>query len=225
MAEAIVKAERLTKLYERPAEVIRAVDAADLEVRPGEFVAVMGPSGSGKTTLLDLIGCLDSATSGRLWVLGEEVSGLPEDRLVAVRRGRIGFVFQDASLLPTLTALENVRYGAWLSRKDASAGRARDCLAQVGLGNRAEHFPGQLSGGEMQRAAIARALAVAPRLLIADEPTGNLDSRQAQTIFELLQGLAQEGLTVIWATHNAALGGRCPRVLSLRDGRLFAGAS
>jgi putative ABC transport system ATP-binding protein len=223
MTATVIKAEKLSKHYKLSAEVVRAVDEVDLEIHSGEFIAVMGRSGSGKTTLLDMIGCLDSITSGRLEILGKDVSQLPERKLVAVRRGRIGFIFQDFSLIPTLTALENVRYAGWLAGRNTSVDKAKVYLDKVGLAGRAAHLPKQLSGGEKQRVAVARALAVEPEILIADEPTGHLDSTNSQAIFDLLMELnVKEGLTAILATHDAGLGGQCKRILSLRDGKILA---
>jgi putative ABC transport system ATP-binding protein len=219
----IIKAEKLTKLYKLAAEIVHAVDGVDFEIQSGEFLAVMGPSGSGKTTLLDIIGCLDSISGGRLEILGKDVSRLPERKLVNIRRGRIGFVFQDFSLIPTLTAMENVRYGGWLAGRNTSPDKAMSYLDKVGLRGRAAHLPRQLSGGEKQRVAIARALAVEPEILIADEPTGHLDSVNSQAIVDLLIKLnAKDGLTVILATHDIGLGNQCSRIISLRDGKIVA---
>ena len=223
MRTAVVKAEKLTKLYKLAAEIVHAVDGVDFEIQSGEFLAVMGPSGSGKTTLLDIIGCLDSISSGRLEILGKDVSQLPERKLVNIRRGRIGFVFQDFSLIPTLTAMENVRYGGWLAGRNTSPDKAMAYLDKVGLAGRAAHLPRQLSGGEKQRVAVARALAVEPEILIADEPTGHLDSANSQAIVDLLMELnAKDGLTVILATHDIGLGNQCSRIISLRDGKILA---
>jgi putative ABC transport system ATP-binding protein len=168
-----------------------------------------------------MIGCLDSISSGRLEILGKDVSQMPERKLVNVRRGKIGFIFQDFSLIPTLTALENVRYAGWLAGRNTSSDKAGGYLAKVGLGGRAAHLPKQLSGGEKQRVAVARSLAIEPEILIADEPTGHLDSTNSQAIFDLLMGLnAKDGLTVILATHDIGLGRQCKRIISLRDGKI-----
>jgi len=219
----IIKAEKLTKLYKLLAEIVHAVDGIDFEIQSGEFLAIMGPSGSGKTTLLDMIGCLDSISIGRLEILGKDVSQLSERKLVNIRRGRIGFVFQDFSLIPTLTAMENVRYGGWLAGRNTSPDKAMSYLDKVGLSGRAAHLPRQLSGGEKQRVAIARALAVEPEILIADEPTGHLDSANSQAIVDLLKELNEkDGLTVILATHDIDLGNQCSRIISLCDGKIVA---
>lgn len=221
MNEIVIKAEKLTKIYKMTAEEIRAVDGIDLEVRKGEFVSLMGPSGSGKTTLLDLIGCLDSLTSGKLEVLGHDVSTASEKDLVSTRRGRIGFVFQEFLLLPELTAVENVELPLIFARKEVNRQFCEKLLGKVGLGHRIDHFPKQLSGGEKQRVAIARSLAVSPELLLADEPTGNLDTKNSEEIFALFQKLNKEdGLTIVLTTHNAKLGNMAGRSLSLCDGKI-----
>ncbi|OHB56898.1 MAG: hypothetical protein A2173_00425 [Planctomycetes bacterium RBG_13_44_8b] len=223
MAKTVIKAEKLSKLYKLSAETVHAVDGVDFEIQSGEFVAIMGPSGSGKTTLLDMMGCLDSVSSGKLEILGQDISQLPESKLVDVRRGKIGFVFQDFSLITTLTAIENVRYAGWLAGRNTSAAEAKTYLDKVGLAERANHLPKQLSGGEKQRVAIARALAIKPEILIADEPTGHLDSANSQAIFDLLKELnAADGLTVILATHDVELGEQCKRLISLCDGKILA---
>jgi putative ABC transport system ATP-binding protein len=223
MGKTVIKAEKLTKLYKLSAETIHAVDEVNFEIQSGEFVGIMGPSGSGKTTLLDMMGCLDSVSSGRLEILGKDISQLPESKLVNVRRGKIGFIFQDFSLITTLTAIENVRYAGWLAGRNTSVKEAKVYLDKVGLGGRANHLPKQLSGGEKQRVAIARALAVKPEILIADEPTGHLDSVNSQAIFDLLMELnTKDGLTVILATHDIELGNQCKRIISLCDGKILA---
>jgi len=221
--QAVVSARGLTKAYRLPAEVILAVNGVDLDIHEGEFVSLMGPSGSGKTTLLDLVGCLDSVSSGTLTVLGADVSRAREDELVAVRRGRIGFVFQEFLLLPELTALENVQLPAAFARAPISRAAALEFLDRVGLAERANHLPKQLSGGERQRVAIARALTTSGRLLLADEPTGNLDSRNSQLVFETFRRLNREdGLTVVVATHDEECGLMAGRCVRLRDGRVVA---
>ncbi len=223
MSELIVKAEKLTKVYKLFAEEIAAVNAIDLEIAAGEFVSIMGPSGSGKTTLLDMIGCLDSITSGRLEILGQDVSQMKEGRLVNIRRGKIGFVFQDFSLIPTLTALENVQLALYFAGNSLPTQKPIKLLERVGLGHRANHLPKQMSGGEKQRVAIARALATEPKFLLADEPTGHLDTENSQgiqTVFKQLN--AEEGLTIIIATHNQKLGAQTRRVIYLQDGKIVS---
>jgi len=225
MSEPIIKAEKLTKTYKLFAEEVHAVRGVDLEIGSGEFVSLMGPSGSGKTTLLDMIGCLDSVTSGRLEVLGRDTSELPESRLVEIRRGRIGFVFQDFSLVPTLTALENVELALYFARVRGNAHNAADLLERVGLGHRATHLPKQMSGGEKQRVAVARALVTKPMLLVADEPSGQLDTTNTREILGLFRQLNEEdGLTIIVATHDPDVAGCVKRVIHLQDGQIRPGA-
>jgi len=223
MSELVVKAEKLTKIYKLFAEDIAAVNNIDLEIFSGEFVSIMGPSGSGKTTLLDMIGCLDGVTSGRLEVLGTDVSKMAESKLVKVRRGRIGFIFQDFSLIPTLTALENVQLASYFAGNGQKTKKLTAFLEKVGLGQRVNHLPKQLSGGEKQRVAIARALAIQPKFLLADEPTGQLDTENSQEILNIFRQLNQEeGLTIIIATHDATLGSQTNRVIFLRDGKVVS---
>jgi putative ABC transport system ATP-binding protein len=218
----VVKAEKLTKVYTLFAEEIAAVDGVDLEIGPGEFVSIMGPSGSGKTTLLDMIGCLDHSTSGRLHILGEDVSNMKESRLVKIRRGQIGFVFQDFSLIPTLTALENVQLASHFAGAAQDASRSTEFLEKVGLGRRINHLPKQMSGGEKQRVAIARSLVTEPKFLIADEPTGHLDTKNAKEILDVFKQLNdEEGLTIIVATHNEKLGQQTDRAVYLQDGKVM----
>jgi putative ABC transport system ATP-binding protein len=223
MERILVKAEKITKTYLLPAEEISAVRDIDLEIRAGEFVAVMGPSGSGKTTLLDILGCLDRISSGKLQVLDRDVSRISESALVRIRRRNIGFVFQDFLLIPTLTALENVKLPLLFAGLPQEHQRAIELLERVGLGDRVNHLPKEMSGGERQRTAIARALVTAPRLLFADEPTGNLDTKSGRQIFELLKELNQkDGLTVVLTTHNSGLGSQAGRIVYLRDGRVVS---
>ena len=221
MGELVVKAEKLTKTYKLLAEEITAVHRVDLQIESGEFVSIMGPSGSGKTTLLDMIGCLDHSTSGRLQVLGEDVSKMKESRLVKIRRGQIGFVFQDFSLIPTLTALENVQLASHFAGLSDDRSVSAGLLEKVGLGRRIHHLPKQMSGGEKQRVAIARALVTGPKFLIADEPTGHLDSKNAIEILGVFQQLNdEEKLTIIIATHNEKLGRQTDRAVYLQDGKI-----
>jgi putative ABC transport system ATP-binding protein len=223
VSEVLIKAEKITKVYRLSAEEIYAVRGIDLQIRAGEFVAIMGPSGSGKTTLLDSLGCLDRISSGRLEVLGKDVSSVRENSLVNMRRKNIGFVFQEFLLIPTLTALENVELPLLFSGLPQERERAVDLLEKVGLGGRINHLPKELSGGERQRVAIARALVTSPKLLCADEPTGNLDTKTGQQIFEILKELNQkDGLTIILTTHNPRFGLQANRILYLRDGRIVS---
>jgi putative ABC transport system ATP-binding protein len=215
---------RVGKAFARGPAVIHAVEDVDLTIEPGEFVAIEGPSGSGKTTLLQLLGALDRPSSGRILFDGRDLAELPDAQLAELRLRAFGFVFQQFNLIPTLTALENVE------AKLAPAGvlraelreRAEALLAEVGLAGRASHLPSHLSGGEQQRVAIARALALEPQVILADEPTGNLDTRTGADVVESLAGLAaRRGTTVIVATHDTALAVRAPRRLTMRDGRLL----
>ena len=198
---------------------MRALDGVDLEIGAGEFVALEGPSGSGKTTLLQLLGALDRPSAGTILFEDRDLAALPDHELAALRLRSFGFVFQQFNLIPTLTAVENVE--AKLVPVGGGRERALERLGEVGLAERADHLPGQMSGGEQQRVAIARALSVDPRVVLADEPTGNLDTRTGAEILELLAGLAAEhGSTVIVATHDPTFAARALRRLEMRDGRL-----
>lgn len=207
------------KVYHRGQEKVRALSGVSLAVDRGELVAVTGPSGSGKTTLLQLIGCLDKPTSGYLGLLGRDTTKLSDRDLTQVRRDRIGFVFQHFSLLPNLTVLENVQLPS-LFGKPQIRERARDLLERVGLSHRLRHRPSQISGGEMQRAAIARALMNSPDLLLADEPTGNLDTTTSGSVLELLAELNREGLTIVVVTHNEQVARLAGRRICLLDGTI-----
>jgi putative ABC transport system ATP-binding protein len=203
---------------------VTILDDVTLDVGHGEVLAVTGPSGSGKSTLLGLIAGLDRPTSGSIAVDGVDITRLDEDALARLRRDTIGFVFQSFHLIPTLTAAENVAVPLELAGHAGAPARALELLAAVGLGARAHHYPAQLSGGEQQRVALARAVSLRPRLLLADEPTGNLDSATGEQIVELLLGLRKEsGATLVLVTHDHALTRHADRVVRLRDGRLEAG--
>jgi putative ABC transport system ATP-binding protein len=211
----------LSKFFQRGPTTVRALDGVDLEIGAGEFVALEGPSGSGKTTLLQLLGALDRPSSGDVQFEGRDLARLPDHELAALRLQSFGFVFQQFNLIPTLTAVENVEAKLAPTGVDDIESRAARMLEEVGLAERAHHLPAHLSGGEQQRVAIARALSVEPRVVLADEPTGNLDSKTGAEIIELLAGLAAEhGSTVIVATHDPNLAARAPRRLAMRDGRL-----
>ena len=213
-----VEASGLTRVYSRGAETIRALKGIDLDVQSGEFIGVVGHSGAGKTTLLNLLGLMDRPTEGRLSVLGRDVTRRGV-RLDALRRENVGFVFQDFYLMPTLTALENVLLPTMWGGGPGRQARAKELLERVGLKQRMTHRPGELSGGEMQRVAVARALINSPKLLLADEPTGNLDTKTRDDIFFLLVDLNRgSGLTVIVATHDMGLESRFSRVVRLEDG-------
>jgi len=221
---AVVSLREVRKLYPRGARAVAALDGVTLSVDEGEKLAIMGPSGSGKSTLLSILGCLDRPTSGEYDLEGEPVSSFEDDRLSRVRNRRIGFVFQSFHLLPHLTVAENVETPLLYGDVPTSEWRPRALasLARVGLQERADHRPSELSGGEAQRTAIARALVTEPRLLLADEPTGNLDSVTGEEIAKLLDGLNAEGRTIILVTHNEALARRARRLVRLRDGRIEA---
>ncbi len=223
MTGSSVRAVNLVREYRLGETTIRALDGLSIEVAAGESVAVMGPSGSGKSTLLHLLGGLDRPTEGEVWVDGMELGGCSEAERVAYRRDRVGFVFQGFHLLPTRTALENVELPLMIAEVERAERRerARHLLEQVGLSHRLAHRPAQLSAGERQRVAIARALANRPTLLLADEPTGNLDSYTGREVMALLDQLHREkGLTLIVVTHDPAVAAFAQRALHLLDGRL-----
>jgi putative ABC transport system ATP-binding protein len=223
MSDPIIAATALTKIYGRGATEVRALDDVDFVVDRGEFVAIMGPSGSGKSTLLHVIGALEPATGGTVVLEGEHYDGLEDDELTRLRRERMGFVFQFFNLLPSLSALENVMLPALIARKatDKVRARAQDLLARVGLAEREEHTPSELSGGEQQRVAIARALLLSPAVVLADEPTGNLDSRAGGQILRLMRDLNQdEGVTIVMVTHDPSAAAIADRIVFLRDGRV-----
>ena len=221
MTQVIIHARGLTRYYRRGSETVKALDGVDLDVHAGEMVSILGPSGSGKTTLINLISCLDAPTDGTLEVAGRSVARLSEDELVEVRRGVLGFVFQQFHLLPTLTVTENVELPLTFLGLRPDPRRTHEILGMVGLTDRAGHRPQELSGGEMQRVAIARALLIEPHILVADEPTGNLDKRTGESIFVLFKKLAAEkGLTIIITTHNTAFGYQADRVITLEDGKI-----
>jgi len=224
MSEPVIRTEKLTRTYSMGASVITALREADLTVHPGEFIALMGASGSGKSTLLNLLGLLDRATSGEYFLEGKSVSSLRRDELADLRGRRIGFIFQNFNLLPRLAAWENVALP--LAYRKGEFGvqdqleRARETLARVQLEHRAEHNPMELSGGERQRVAIARALITQPAVILADEPTGNLDSKTGVEIMRLLNELNEEGCTIIIVTHDLNVARHAGRVYHMLDGDL-----
>jgi putative ABC transport system ATP-binding protein len=220
----ILVARDLAKVYRRGSSEVRAVDGISLDVEAGELMAIMGRSGSGKTTLLDLLGCLLRPTSGELEIDGRSVIGASDGELAAIRRDRVGFIFQEFNLIPTLTAIENVllplRYGP---RRADGRERAGELLGLVGLAERASHRPSELSGGEQQRVAIARALVNEPAVVLADEPTGELDSTTSEELMAMLTGLNRDrGVTIIIVTHDPGIADQTDRVVRLSDGRVIA---
>ena len=227
MSEAVLELRGIAKVYLKgqPGEV-RVLDALDLALAPGEVAGLVAPSGAGKSTLLHIAGLLDRADAGQVMISGREATGLPDGERTALRRTEVGFIYQFHHLLPEFTALENVvlpQLAAGVGRAKAEA-RARDLLGQVGVAARADHRPAALSGGEQQRVAFCRALANGPRLLLADEPTGNLDPATADQVFHVLMQLVREtGLSALIATHNLEIAGRMDRVVRLENGRLIAG--
>jgi len=217
--------EGVSKFFQRGPTTVRALDGIELEIEPGEFVALEGPSGSGKTTLLQLLGALDRPSSGRVLFEDRDLASMPDHGLADLRLRSFGFVFQQFNLIPTLTAVENVeaKLAPTGVRNPDLRNRALALLEEVGLAERAIHLPAHMSGGEQQRVAIARALSVEPRVVLADEPTGNLDSATGGEIIDLLANMAADhGATVIVATHDVGLAERAPRRISMRDGRLTA---
>jgi len=219
--EYIVKADKLKKVYSSESQKIIALKEIDIEIKKGEFVTIMGPSGAGKTTFLNLVGCLDRPTSGKLDILGCDPTKFNEEKLSRIRVEKIGFIFEDFFLISFLNALENVQLPLIFARNYKNNNRPRDLLKRVGLDHRLTHFPNELSGGELQRVAVARALANNPEILLADEPTGNLDSRNAQELFNLFRDINREkGLTIVVATHNIRLGYSADRVIHLNDGKM-----
>jgi putative ABC transport system ATP-binding protein len=222
---AILEAIGLTKIIDTGTHRVEILRGIDFEVPRGQFVAIMGASGSGKSTLLGLLAGLDTPTAGRIVLDGTDITGLSEDKLALVRGRKIGFVFQSYQLIPTLTAEENVLLPHELSGGDIATGvrRARELLESVGLGDRLDHYPVQLSGGEQQRVALARAFMVKPPILMADEPTGNLDSVNGAMVLDLLIRLNQrEETTLLLVTHDMMLAGRAERIVTLRDGQIVA---
>jgi putative ABC transport system ATP-binding protein len=218
--DVIISGRGLCRYYQRGSETVRALDGVDIDIRAGEAVCVLGPSGSGKTTLINLLSALDGPTAGTLAIDGRRVDGLPEHELVNIRRGTLGYVFQKFHLIPTLTVAENIALPLlFLGKKPDPEGLAQ-VLDAVGLADRASHLPKELSGGQMQRVAIGRALIARPRVLIADEPTGNLDRQTGETIFDLfIQAVREKGVALVLTTHNLALAARCDRTVTLEDGK------
>ncbi|MEO8840405.1 MAG: ABC transporter ATP-binding protein [Kofleriaceae bacterium] len=220
----LIDIDHVSKIYTSGETEVRALDDVSLQVTTGEFVAVMGASGSGKSTLMNVIGCLDRPSSGRYRLAGREIGGLPADELAQIRGEMLGFVFQSFNLLPRISARENVELPllyAGISARERTS-RALAALARVGLADRADHTPGQLSGGQQQRVAIARALVNDPKVILADEPTGQLDSRASMELMRLLQELVRGGITIVLVTHEADIGHCAGRVITMRDGKVIS---
>jgi putative ABC transport system ATP-binding protein len=221
MKEIIIEARGLKRYYRRGSETVKALDGVDISIHAGEIVSILGPSGSGKTTLINVLSCLDAPTEGTLVVAGKDVSGLSEEGLVEVRRGVLGFVFQNFFLMPTLNVIENVELPLMFLGKKIDRKRTLAILKSVGLSERATHLPRELSGGQMQRVAVARALIVESKIIVADEPTGNLDRASGEAIIQLFKKLAREqGLAILLTTHNAVFGYEADRVITIEDGRI-----
>ena len=220
--EPIIELKSVTKTYRLGGEILNALDKVSFKVSPGEFIAITGPSGSGKSTLANIIGGLDHPDGGSVIVDGEELAHIHDSKLSAYRNQHIGFVFQSFNLQGTNTALENVMLPLVFSHMKNSLrkARAKECLEAVGLGDRLMHKPSQLSGGQRQRVAIARALAVKPKIIIADEPTGNLDSAKGQEIIQLLRELNKQGITLLIITHDMAVAHAAHRIVEIRDGKI-----
>ena len=220
----VIKTEELVKVYEMGAEQVHALRGVDVEIRKGEYVAIMGPSGSGKSTLMNLIGCLDSPSSGRYWLAGRLVSDLDDDELAYIRNKEIGFVFQTFNLLPRATALHNVELPLIYNGTPAEERleRAKKALEKVDLADRMHHKPNELSGGQRQRVAIARALVNTPSIVLGDEPTGNLDSKTGDEIMALFENLHVQGNTIIVVTHENDIARHAHRIIHIRDGKIFS---
>jgi len=221
-ADIVARIEAVEKVYQKSkaAPPVRALDGVDLDIPRGQYVAIMGPSGSGKSTLMNIIGCLDRPTVGRYLLDGQDVAQMEDDELSKVRGRRLGFVFQAFNLIAQLTVRENVRVPLFYQGITTAEGNAmaEKAVRRVGLGDRMNHRPAELSGGQMQRVAIARALVAEPSLLLADEPTGNLDSKTGEAILTLFDELHRGGLTIVMVTHDESVAERCERVVRLKDG-------
>ena len=224
MSDLVIQIRDLVRTYEMGAETVHALRGVSLEIRRNEYVAIMGPSGSGKSTLMNLIGCLDTPTTGEYWLNGQEVSRMPDDALARVRNREIGFVFQTFNLLPRASALANVElplvYAGTGARQRRE--RAEAALTRVGLGDRMDHRPNELSGGQRQRAAIARAIVMDPSLILADEPTGNLDSKTGTEILEIFHEMHGRGETIVIVTHDPRIAEQCQRIVRIVDGQIEA---
>jgi len=222
MSYPIIHAKNLTKHYKVGTTIVRALDGLEIDIDTGSYIALMGPSGSGKSTLMNILGCLDTPTSGKYFLNNKDVSDMDDDSLAAIRNKEIGFIFQTFNLLPRYTALENVALPmiyAGIPKQDRIA-RATEVLEQVGLGDRITHRPNELSGGQRQRVAVARALVMKPSIIFADEPTGNLDSKTSEGIMELFDKIHKDGNTLIVVTHEEEIAARAQKIVRLLDGKI-----
>lgn len=222
MSHPIIQAKNLTKHYTVGSTIVRALDGLDIDIDKGSYIALMGPSGSGKSTLMNILGCLDTPSSGAYFLNDKDVSEVDDDLLAGIRNKEIGFIFQTFNLLPRYTALENVALPmiyAGIPKKERLA-RATEVLEKVGLGDRVTHKPNELSGGQRQRVAVARALVMNPSIIFADEPTGNLDSKTSEGIMQLFDEIHQDGNTLIVVTHEEEVAARAQKIIRLRDGKL-----
>ena len=222
MSHPIIQAKNLTKHYTVGSTIVRALDGLDIDIDKGSYIALMGPSGSGKSTLMNILGCLDTPSSGAYFLNDKDVSQVDDDSLAGIRNKEIGFIFQTFNLLPRYTALENVALPmiyAGIPKKERLA-RATEVLEKVGLGDRVTHKPNELSGGQRQRVAVARALVMNPSIIFADEPTGNLDSKTSEGIMQLFDEIHQDGNTLIVVTHEEEVAARAQKIIRLRDGKL-----
>ena len=220
--ETIIQGRGLCRHYKRGSEIVKALDNVDIDVRAQESLCILGPSGSGKTTLINLLSALDAPTSGTLTINGQRVDGLPERKLVNIRRAVLGYIFQKFHLIPTLTVAENVSLPLLFLGRKPEPDALNKVLQVIGLADRATHLPRELSGGQMQRVAVGRALIVNPHVLIADEPTGNLDRATGNAIFELfLNAVRENGVALVLTTHNISLAEQCDRTIALEDGKII----
>lgn len=222
MNHPIIQAKNLTKHYTVGSTIVRALDGLDIDIDKGSYIALMGPSGSGKSTLMNILGCLDTPSSGAYFLNDKDVSEVDDDLLAGIRNKEIGFIFQTFNLLPRYTALENVALPmiyAGIPKRERVA-RATEVLEKVGLGDRVTHKPNELSGGQRQRVAVARALVMNPSIIFADEPTGNLDSKTSEGIMQLFDEIHQDGNTLIVVTHEEEVAARAQKIIRLRDGKL-----
>lgn len=217
----MIKVESLVKIYQMGDNILRALDEVSFEIKAGELVAITGTSGSGKSTLMNIIGCLDKATSGKYTLAGNDIATQTTDQLAEIRNKFVGFVFQSFNLLPRSNAIENVELPLLYSGKTNTKALAEKALASVGLADRKDHFPNQLSGGQKQRVAIARAIVTNPAIILADEPTGALDSKTTEEIMAIFENLNQKGRTVIIVTHEHEIADRCKRKIQMKDGKIL----